>query len=263
MRTRLRCRVLLWGLSLFITASGAANAESALRLEWPATLGTLSATTFDTNRVAVGAAHVMIERLDDGNVRMRSDSGFAEGARTVVSALLEPVDAGRSLRPVHQESRSFDEERQPLGRLEINHRERIARCYTPELKKSGEIALPENDRVANMTLSFLFLPLVRKEREKLDFQIFLCGLGMRVVDFDAVLAPESRDGAKPHLVEVRYGPDLGLANFIAPAFLPKLSFWYAREAPHSWMAHRLPLYGRGPVVFVVRDGVPLDWLGER
>ena len=52
-------------------------------------------------------------------------------------------------------------------------------------------------------------------------------------------------------------------NFlVAQNFIPKLSFWFDPEAPHRWMAHRLPLYGKGPEVFVVRDGVPTDWLGD-
>jgi hypothetical protein len=36
---------------------------------------------------------------------------------------------------------------------------------------------------------------------------------------------------------------------------PKLSFWFGREAPHPWVAHRLPLYSGGPEVFVVRGDV--------
>ncbi len=262
MRTAPRRRSLLWGLSLAVAASGAANAESALRLDWPATLGVIPATTYDAERAEVGKAHVVIERLEDGNVRVISESGFMSGARTVTAGLFEPVDGGRRLRPVLQESRSFDPQSQPLGKLEIDHRAGIARCYTSELKPSGEIALPDADRVANVTLNLLFLPLVRKEREKIDFQLFFCGLGMRVVDFEAALTPESRNGGAQRVLEVRYGPDLGLASIVASAFLPKLSFWYAPEAPHRWMAHRLPLYGRGPEVFVVRDGVPTRWLGD-
>lgn len=262
MRTAPRRRNLLWGLALAAAASSVANAESALRLDWPPAIGAIAGTTYDTERAEVGKAHVVIERLDDGNVRVISESGFTGGARTVTSALFEPVDGGLSLRPVHQESRSFDEQSQPLGKLEIDHRAGVARCYTSELKLSGEIALPDADRVANVTLNLLFLPLVRKEQEEIDFQVFFCGLGMRVVDFKAALTPESRNGGEHRVLEVRYGPDLGLANIIAPVFVPKLSFWYAPETPHRWMAHRLPLYGRGPEVLVVRDGVPPGWLGD-
>lgn len=262
MRTTPRRLGLLWGLSLALATGGTANAESALRLDWPPTLGVIPAATYDTERAEVGKAHVVIERLDDGNVRVLSESGFTGGARTVTSGLFEPVDGDRSLRPLLQESRSFDPQSQPLGKLEIDHRAGIARCYTPEFKPSGEVALPDIDRVANVTLNLLFLPLVRKEQEKIDFQIFFCGLGMRVVDFEATLTRESRNGGPHPVLEVRYGPDLGLASIIAPAFLPKLSFWFAPDAPHRWMAHRLPLYGRGPEVLVIRDGVAPAWLGD-
>jgi hypothetical protein len=49
---------------------------------------------------------------------------------------------------------------------------------------------------------------------------------------------------------------------VAQRFVPKLSFWFHPDEPHRWIAHRLPLYGKGPEVFVVRDGVPADWFGE-
>ena len=114
-----------------------------------------------------------------------------------------------------------------------------------------------------MTLNLLFLPLVRRETDAVRFQLFFCGLGMRLVDFEARRAPESEKDSESPLVEVRYGPDLGIANLIAPAFLPKLSFWFAATTPHRWMAHRLPLYGRGPEVFVVRNRVPMNWLSDR
>ena len=83
------------------------------------------------------------------------------------------------------------------------------------------------------------------------------------MDFVANLAPSSRNGKRPQtVVEVRYGPDFGLATLVAQNFVPKLSFWFDPAAPHRWMAHRLPLYGKGPEVFVVRDGVPTRWLGD-
>ena len=61
---------------------------------------------------------------------------------------------------------------------------------------------------------------------------------------------------------MRYGPDFGIATLVARSFVPKLSFWFDAAEPHQWMAHRLPLYGDGPEVYVVRDGVPTRWLGQ-
>jgi hypothetical protein len=61
---------------------------------------------------------------------------------------------------------------------------------------------------------------------------------------------------------VRYGPDFGIASMVARNFVPKLSIWYAPDAPHSWLAHRVPLYGKGPEVFVIREGIPPRRLGD-
>ncbi len=207
-------------------------------------------------------AEVRIEELPDGNVSLSSVSGFTGAARTAIRALLEPVDAGKHLRPVWQESRSFDADEQALGRLYIDHREGVARCFDPDGEELAAISLPEEDRVANVTLNLLFLPLVRGDAKELTFDLFFCGLGHRVVTFSANLAPALRDAQRRHAVEVRYGPDLGIASFIAAAIVPKLSIWFTPDEPATWLAHRLPLYGGGPEVLVVREGVPLVWLDD-
>jgi hypothetical protein len=112
-------------------------------------------------------------------------------------------------------------------------------------------------------LHLLFLPLVRGESDDVSFQLFLCGGGAKLVDFVGNLAPSSRNGKRRgRVVEVRYGPDFGFASMVARNFIPKLSFWFGPQAPHQWMAHRVPLYGNGPEVFVVREGVPPSWLGD-
>jgi hypothetical protein len=38
--------------------------------------------------------------------------------------------------------------------------------------------------------------------------------------------------------------------------MPKLSMWFDRRVSNPWIAHRIPLYSKGPEVFVIRDGVP-------
>ena len=255
-----RPRSLSWLCALVLSFSGAAHAESSLRLEWPAAMGKIPATTYDEKRVAVGASEVEMKRLENGNLSVSLETPIEGGASTAMAALFEPMQDTERLRPVYQRSRSLNEAREPLGMLEIDHRTGVARCHGPDGKPKGELQLPEADRVANATLNLLFLPLVRQETDTIEFQLFFCGLGMRLVDFEARRAPEGSDNP---LVEVRYAPDLGIANLLAPAFLPKLSFWFAAQAPHRWMAHRVPLYGRGPEVFVVRDGVPVNWLSDR
>ena len=262
MHIPLRTRLLACGLVFAFAASSAARAESSLQVEWPENFGKISAATFDDKRVKVGKTSIEIERLDDGNVRLASDAGITDGAQTVMSALFMPIAEGKTLRPLYQSSRSFDEDRKPLGVLEIDHREAVGRCFKPDGTLNGELPLPKNDRVANMTLSLLLAPMVRDQQETLDFQLFFCGLGMRVVDFRAKLAPKSLKETDPRLREVTYGPSSAFANLVAPIFMPKLAFWFEAETPNRWMAHRLPLYGNGPEVIVIRDGVPIGWLGD-
>lgn len=262
MPTRPAAAVLAIALAMLLLTPNEAPAESALRLDLPQSFGVVDASTYDADRQKVGAAHLSIERLDDGNVRLFSESGFTGGARTVLSSVLQPVEEGQRLKPLLQESRSFDPEGTPLGVLAIDHQQRLARCFGPAGEQTAELKLPEQDRVANVTLHLLLLPLVRGETDDLSFQIFFCGLGTRVVNFSANLAPASRNGHPKQTIEVRYGPDFGIASLVAKSFVPKLSFWYDPAAPHRWMAHRVPLYGNGPEVFVVRDGVPVRWLSD-
>jgi hypothetical protein len=252
-------RLLLLLIPLALVA-GRAGAESDLVLEAPTVFGTVPASTYDVERKRVGDAHLVMEELDDGNVRLISQSGFTGGAHTVVTAVFEPADEPGTLRPLLQESRSFDHEGNALGYLVVDHAANVGRCFDPDGATVAEVPIPSEDRVANTALSLLFLPLVRGDTDEIEFLLFFCGLGTRFVTFTANRAP--RDGGPPNVVEVRYGPDFGFATMVASSFVPRLSFWFDPKAPHRWMAHRLPLYGRGPEVFVVRKGVPPRWLGD-
>lgn len=249
-------------LALACVVPGVAAAESGLLLDAPEVVGTIEASTYDVRRQRVGAAHLILEKLDDDRLRMASESGFTGGARTVRTALLEPVEGKRKLRPVFQDSRSFDAEGTPIGVLSIDHARGVARCTGPDGKLRSETELGPHDRVANFTLSLLFLPLARRETEEISFQIFLCSGGSRLIDFVASLSPASRNGKRPKALEVRYGPDFGIASLVARNFIPKLSVWFDPEAPHPWVGHRVPLYGNGPEVFVIREGVPPRWLSD-
>lgn len=255
-------RAVILVASCLPTLGSAARADSTLRLDPPDSLGVIPAATYDVKRRQVGGAQVSIERQPDGNIALRSTSGFTGAAHTVLYSLLEPVDGGAKLRPVEQESRSFDTAGKALGVLRIDHRAGFGRCFDPQGTQVAELALPAEDRVANVALSLLLRPLVRRETEEVRFDLFFCGLGTRFVTFSARLAPESRDGGHHNALEVRYGPDFGVASFLARSVVPKLSIWYGGEAPYPWIAHRLPLYGGGPEVFVVRKGVPTRWLGD-
>jgi hypothetical protein len=240
----------------------AARAESTLAVDYPDTFGVIPAATYDVERHRVGKAHLVVEELDDGRVRMFSESGFTAGPRTVLTALLEPVGDEHKLRPVLQQSRSFDASGAALGVLTIDHEHGVGRCENGAGELVSELPLPSPDRVANVTLNLLFQPLVRKERDDLHFQLFLCGGGAKLIDFVANLSPASRNGKGPPALEVRYSPDFGFASLVARRFVPKLSVWFDSKPPHAWLAHRVPLYGDGPEVFVIREGVPPRWLGD-
>jgi hypothetical protein len=252
------------GVAVLLGYAAGAGAESALRMEYPASFGTVPAATYDAERNRIGAAHLVIEGLEGGRVRIFSESGITGGARTVATAELVPADGGRWLELVLEESRTFGSNGSPRGILRIDHRARLGSCSKP----SGEgeerrLELPAVDRVANVPMNLLFLPLVRGDTDRLDFQLFLCGGGPRLVDFEATRAPTNGSGETGDAVEVRYGPQLGpVLSLVAPSFLPKLSFWFDRREPHRWLAHRIPLYSDGPEVFVIRDGVPPRSLAE-
>ncbi len=250
-------------LSIAVAAlAGPAGAESGLRLPYPRHFGAIPAATYDTDGKRVGAAELRIERVENGNVRVVSEIGFDDGARTAASALLAPIDSGGARQLLTQESRSFDERGAPLGVLRVDHRKRVASCHGVNNNGSAEnVELPDRDRVSNVPLSLLFLPLVQGHREAVQFQLFACRGSPRILDFEARVA--TGNGADPDLVKIRYGPDLGpVFSWIAKAVIPRLAFWYDRKSPPSWMASSGPLYAKGPVVVVIRAGVPASRLGR-
>ena len=259
-------RLLAPCLAVAALAASGARAESALRLPYPEAFGTVPAATYDTSRMRVGDAHLVIEKLADQGVRIFAESGFDGGARNVATAVLEPSPDGHSLQPVLQESRTFRGDGSLRGTLSIDHRTRTATCGRAQgdAMTTERIELPASDRVANVALTLLFEPLVRGDAASMAFQMFLCEGGARLMAFEAHV--ERRD-AGPHgpgsLVEVRYRPDLGpIGSFVAEHLIPRLSFWFDPTVATPWLAYRLPLYSKGPEVIVVRDGVPPRWLTD-
>jgi hypothetical protein len=257
-------RVLL-GLGLALLGGAAARAESALLLRAPSAFGVVPAASYDARGRRVGEAHLVIERLEGGNVRIIAESGYAGGARSLASAELAPAGADGALRLVSEQSHSFGPDRSPLGVLQIDHRAGIASCSRENGSgpDTRQIRLPEADRVVNVPMNLFFLPLLRGEVERLHFQMFLCRGEPQLLDFEAWVEQRG-NGAQRQVVEVRYRPQLGsLVAPVAAHFLPRLSFWFDPAARNPWIAHRLPLYTGGPEVVVARDGVPLELLGMR
>lgn len=249
-----------------------AAAESKLHLAYPDDFGTIPAATYDAGGKRVGDAQLLVERLPDDNVRILARSGIEGGARTIATATLATETVGdnghtrRALRLLTQESRSFDPDGIPLGVLSLDHEAGVATCSKPN--GHGEtvqkLALPAHDRIVNVPLHLLFLPLVDGERDTVDFQLLLCRTGPRLVDFQAHVAQrEPAPGGGGELVEIRYAPDLGpLFSFLAQPMVPKLSIWFDPRVPNRWVGHRVPLYSSGPEIMVVRDGVSTRWLIE-
>jgi hypothetical protein len=241
-------------------------ADSELMLPYPATYGVIPASTFDTGKQRVGDANLKIEKLEDGTVRIFAESGVDGGARTVATATLAPIIDTNLLRPVSQQSSSFDANNKALGVMNIDHTTGEATCSFPQAEDEGmrtqRVPLPEHDRVANVPLNLLFEPLIKGDASTVDFQILLCRNHAKLLDFQArvVRRDDAADGSE-HLVEVRYGPDFGsFFSLLANAVVPRLSFWFDPDSPNPWIAHRMPLYADGPEVFVVRQGIETNTL---
>ena len=243
--------------TLTLVQAGAARAESAFAMPMPQELGPVPAQAFDLEGRTLPLAELTTLRKEDGGVVIRFEAGEPGGARMKASAELEPLPGRRALRLTRQRSASFTPEGRPLRVMEVDHQRRRARCATPDGEVLDEIALEARDRVVNVPMNLFFLPLVRGEVERLEFQLFLCRGGAQRVDFEAWV--ESTDD--PRGVRVRYGPDFGVASIVARQLAPDLAFWFDPRAPHRWQGHRLPLYTDGPEVLVLRrtgSGARLD-----
>jgi hypothetical protein len=230
-----------------------AGAESLFLLAYPRHFGPVPAATYDDDGSRIGGANLSIEELPSGRVRLQTESGQRDGARTVATAELAPVVPGESLRLVSQESRSLDENGDALGVLSVDHVAGLARCRDSSGRTISEVSLPDEDRVMNVPLNLFFLPLVRGEARSLEFQLFLCRPDARLMDFEAWIEGGQPGGGGP--IEIRYAPDFGMASMIARSMAPRLSVWFDPTSPHTWRGHRVPLYSGGPEVLVVRDDV--------
>lgn len=243
-------RILLLASVLF--GANHAQADSSLVLQAPDLFGIVPATTYSTEGKRLGGADISVERIEDGRVIMRASTAADNGARTDVEAILESVDEdGSKLRLLSQKSQSYDASGKSYGVLFVDHEKEQGSC-TPadEGAEPQTLDLPENDRIVNIPLNLLFLPIVERKVDVIDFQVFLCRDGPQLIDFKT---ETSRHG---DVVEVRYKPQLGaMLNWIAGSFLPSLAFWFDVNQDGLYVAHRMPLYPQGPEVLIVRDGI--------
>jgi hypothetical protein len=229
---------------------GAAEAGSALRVPPFADFGAVEAATYDESGVRVGPASLVVEKLDDGRVRVQGTSGFEGAPRTAVTALLEPAGDGSGLRPLRQESRSVDAGGQPLGVLVIDHEQRTGTCTPPGGGDPLQVVLPESDRVANVLLTQLLQPLAAARTGTFDFEILVCRPEARLLPAQARVAA-SADGLVEVVTAVQLGPLL--TQMLGP-FLPRISMWFDPDEAGRWIGQRMPLFAKGPTVFVLRAG---------
>lgn len=256
-RTAAALLLALWLLPL---APQPARAASALRLPVPSQFGVVPAATYDEHGHRIGSAHLVVEQLEGGRVRLFAESGIDGAERNVASALLERLPDGSGLRLLKQTSHSFDAAGQSLGMLRVDHVAGRAYCDPApgDSRPAGELDLPTPDVVANVPMNLLFLPLVRGDRQEIDFELMTCSQGPRLVKATATVAERTKteDGLRD-VVEVRTRVDLGnrVLSALAAPFVPKLAVWFDPSAPGGWLAHRMPLFVKGPTVLVVRTGV--------
>lgn len=250
--------LLAWGIS-----GSSALAESNILLPFPDTFGVIPASTYDLHGERVGSSQLSLIMTSESRVLMSIMSGVVGGARTEASAELATVvskTGGRQLRLLSERSQSYDESGRSLGLLQLNHETGEATCSPADGVDAGvvEFDLPENDRITNVPLNLLFLPLVQGEVEEIDFQLFLCRGGPRILEFAATIAGGTRpaEGEDFRVVEIQYRPELGpMLSWLARGFTPNLSFWFDANGGGTYLAHRMPLYSRGPEVMIVRDGI--------
>jgi len=246
-------RVAVVALAGLLGLGGPARAASSLRLPEPPGFGEVDSATLDLDGIPLGPSHVKLERDPAGWVRIQSESAIAGGESVQLSALLEPMPGDGTLRLVEQRTRAVDRDGALLLEMMIDHVTRRATCTTPAGRRM--IELPRWDRVANVPINLLLLPLARGEVERLEFQALVCRGEPRLLDVCARptgrIVHSARGGAA---VEIEYEVQLGaLLAQIARPFLPRILFWVDPSAtPDPLVAHQMPLYPKGPTVLVVR-----------
>ncbi len=248
--------------------SGVADSKSSLLLPYPPDIGHVPAVTFDSTGRAVGDSEFSLQALQNGRFLMRVSMSIKDGAENRIRAELETVATGENdsprLRILTERSQSFDADGRAMRLLFIDHTSGIASC-TPAggtTEDAVTIALPEDDRVANVPLNLLFLPLARGEVERVHFQLFVCQDGPRIHDFIALRGGPPREFGDSSILEVRYGPDVGrVISWVASRILPRLSFWFDTNRDGTYVGHRMPLYSKGPDVLMIRKDVSPPAIG--
>jgi len=257
-----RPRVVVALLCLFGGADPA-HASSALRFPLPTEFGVFEGETLDPDGTLLGPARIAVTRDPRGRVVVEGERGIAGRESVSFTAVLEPVGSGDALRLVSQHSRMFDSRGTELAETSIDHESSQATCSVGERQET--IELPQEDRVANVTIDLLLAPLARGEQEEIDFQAFFCSIGSRLLDVSARRTGRIvRPGDGTQAVEIEYRVRLNpILAAIARPFLPRILFWIDPAVSGPSLAQQTPLFPKGPTVFVVRRGIaPGPFLAE-
>jgi hypothetical protein len=260
------------------------HAESSFVLRPTGALEALLATTFDTQGRAVGQSSFEVETDERGRHLMRVTMTIEGGGSNISEATLAPIPLAPSLAPPTASSPKAPRDEDELGQatlqileersqarnaegdafplLVIDHQKGRVSCY-PDSKGPSEgehIDIVGEDRVVNVPMQLLFLPLVRDEVDSLSFQIATCVPGPVLNRMIAVRGPtKTRDGRE--IIEIEYRPDLGkTVAWLASRLLPSFSFWFD-TSDGQYMGHRMPLHRKGPEILLVRQGLTPTEIG--
>lgn len=261
------------GLCLF--CAGLASAESGVLLQATDPSQVIRAVTFDEEGQPVGESSFELEERADGSKRMRVHMDVEGGGQNVSEAIFAPATSGvagtrgpgPTMRLLEERSQATSADGKTFPLLVIDHEAKRVSCYpadqggaqeTPGAAKHVEI--PQDDRVVNVPMQLLFLPLVRGEIDSLRFQIATCKDGPVLYSMIAVRGNTlERDGRR--IIEIEYGPDLGATvAWFASRLLPSFSFWFD-EKNGTYLGHRMPLHREGPEITLVRQGLTPNEIG--
>ncbi len=249
-----RCCAAL-ALLCLLGGAGPALGASALRLPFPTEFGEFEGETLDPEGAPLGLARVSVARDPQGRIVVEGERGIRGQESSRYQALLEPMDGGQMLRPLRQHTQTLDAQRATLAETVIDHESGQATCTTDGKQETLELA--EEDRVSIASADFLLAPLARGEQDELSFQTLICSQGLHLVDVSARRTGRVvRPSAATQVVEIEYKIKLNpIMALIARPFLPRILFWIDPAVSGPSVAQQLPLFPRGPTVFVVRRGI--------
>jgi hypothetical protein len=251
-----RCAALL--SVCLLGGAGPALSASSLRLPVPTEFGEFEGETFDPDGAPLGHARFAVSRDAQRRIVMEGERGIAGQETTRYHALLEPVDGGELLRPLRQYTQTLDAKGATLSETLIDHVSGRGSCTAAGRHETVE--LEEEDRVSIASADLLLAPLARGELDEISFQSLICGQGFHLVDVTArrtgrVVRTSEENRAVEIEYKVRLNPIMAL---IARPFLPRILFWIDPSVSGPSLAQQLPLFPRGPTVFVVRSGLAPD-----